>query len=291
MKNNGSRAGSHGSHRKHEGISDDPRTSITVVPCHVPHGSPWSSTKKDHPLRPLKTHAFVHHRSPLRARSGQCQDIRGTLLLVLAKVQELVMVRCIQMTDCPVQATEKVCPRLDAIRSMRFEVLAEHLPDPCNGVQMVHMSESRQPWKSATGNRPFSGPRSPIMNGPCMPRTVNPVRNGTSRSSSPAQESGTLRVSCPASLCPPLQPTAELCHGPPELCGWHPPHPAAMLGTCGSGARDPTDNIALGGGGVSAKFHFARGGSSSRQSHRGMLCAGLWQTRMPGHVFWRVQRR
>ena len=87
-------------------------------------------TKKGGPLQALKTQPFVQHASPLRPRSGECQDIRGTLLLVLAKVQELLMARCIQMADCPVQASEKVCTGLDAIRSMRFEVLAEHLPDP-----------------------------------------------------------------------------------------------------------------------------------------------------------------
>ena len=32
-----------------------------------------------------------------------------------------------------------------------------------------------------------------------------------------------------------------------------------MLGTCAIGSRDPTGNIALGGRGVVAKFHFARG--------------------------------
>ena len=138
------------------------------------------------------------------------------------------------------------------------------------------MPDSRHPWKCVTAIRPFSGPLSPIMNGPCMGRAVNPVRNGTSRLSSPAQESRTLPVSCPASLCPPLEPTAQLCHGPPELSGWHPPPPRSNVGHLREWRPRPHRQHCSGGRGCVCEVPFRTGGfiiPAVSQGHA--LCGSL----------------
>ena len=114
-------------------------------------------------------------------------------------------------------------------KRMDHQITAANISQLHRAAAQYNMSDPRHTCKRLPAMRPFSGTLIPLLKGPCMARTVNAVRLGTSRMSSPAQHTGTLTMSCPASLCPPLQPTAKRRDRPPELCVLPPPRPAAML--------------------------------------------------------------
>ena len=168
-------------------------------------------------------------------------------------------------------------------KRMDHQITAANISQLHRAAAQYNMSDPRHTCKRLPAMRPFSGTLIPLLKGPCMARTVNAVRLGTSRMSSPAQHTGTLTMSCPASLCPPLQPTAKRRDRPPELCVLPPPRPAAMLPQCWAHARlahaPPRATLLWGGRGCCREVPFRTGGSSSRQSIRAMLPSGLWQTR------------